>query len=72
MKFSNIIFKVIDSCIGVYCNLICFDKLIFVDVGEVWYDVIKVVIIIFFLVIIVFCFGLKVSFMVYYCYLMKR
>ena len=62
----------IDSCIGAHCNPTCPDKLVFVDAGEVWRDVIKGVIIALSLVITVICFGLKASFMCYYYYLMKR
>ena len=64
--------KLIDSCIGAHCNPTCPDKLVFVDAGEVWRDVIKGVIIALSLVITVICFGLKASFMCYYYYLMKR
>ena len=72
VKSSNTTFKLIDSCIGAHCNPTCPDKLIFVDAGEVWHDVIKVIIITFSLVITVLCSGLKASFMIYYRYLMKR
>ncbi|KAL9959093.1 hypothetical protein ACROYT_G036176 [Oculina patagonica] len=64
--------KLIDSCIGAHCNPTCPDKLVFVDAGEVWRDVVKGVIIALSLVITLICFGLKASFVLYYRYLMRR
>lgn len=61
----------IDSCIGAHCNPTCPDKLVFLDAGEVWREVVKGVIIALSLVITLICFGFKACFVCYYRYLMK-
>ena len=69
---GNSSIKYIDSCIGAHCNPTCPDKVVFVDAGEVWRDVVKAIIIALSLVITLVCFGLKAIFVCYYYYLMKR
>ena len=64
--------KYIDSCIGAHCNPTCPDKLVFQDIGEVWFGTVKAVIIVLSLVITVVCFALKAGFVCYYHYLTKR
>ena len=68
----NATYKLIDNCIGAHCNPTCPDKIVFLDRGEVWTKVIKTVIIGLSLVITVICSGLKLTFMCYYSYLVKR
>lgn len=62
----------IDSCIGAHCNPTCPDKIIFLDAGAVWNNVVKAIIIGLSLVITVLCVGLKGIFVCHYSYLEKR
>ena len=68
----NATYKLIDNCIGAHCNPTCPDKIVFLDAGEVWTKVVKTVVIGLSLVITVICSGLKLTFMCYYSYLVKR
>ena len=68
----NATYKLIDNCIGAHCNPTCPDKIVFLDAGEVWSKFIKTVVIGLSLVITVICSGLKLTFMCYYSYLVKR
>ena len=73
VKLSNTSsIKHIDSCIGAHCNPTCPDKVVFQDIGEVWREIVKAVIIALSLVITIVCFALKAGFVCYYHYLMKR
>ena len=72
VKSHNATYKLIDNCIGAHCNPTCPDKIAFQDASEVWTKVIKTVVIGLSLVITVICSGLKLTFICYYRYLVKR